>query len=41
MQFTIPGVLIGGQLAPLIASRGIFDDRTLERFAALLFAIVQ
>ncbi len=38
VQFTIPGVLIGGQLAPLIASRGIFDDHTLERFAALQYS---
>ena len=40
VKFTIPGVLIGGQLAPLIASRGILSDRDVERFAAVLFATV-
>ena len=33
-------MLIGGQLAPLIASRGILSDRDVERFAAVLFATV-
>ena len=40
VRWTIPGVLIGGQLAPLVASRGIFSDETIERFAAVLFAVV-
>ena len=40
VKFTIPGVLVGGQLAPLIASRGILSDRDVERFAAALFATV-
>ena len=30
VRWTIPGVLIGGQLAPLLASRGIFSDEALE-----------
>ena len=40
VQWTIPGVLIGGQLAPLIASRGLVEDEVIERFAAVLFALV-
>eukprot|EP00316_Scyphosphaera_apsteinii_P024582 CAMPEP_0119317582 /NCGR_PEP_ID=MMETSP1333-20130426/43613_1 /TAXON_ID=418940 /ORGANISM="Scyphosphaera apsteinii, Strain RCC1455" /LENGTH=314 /DNA_ID=CAMNT_0007323559 /DNA_START=382 /DNA_END=1326 /DNA_ORIENTATION=- len=40
VQFTIPGVLIGGQLAPLIASRELLSDDDIERFAAALFATV-
>lgn len=40
VQYTIPGVLLGGQLAPLLASQGRFDDEQIERFAATLFAIV-
>ena len=38
--WTIPGVVIGGQLAPFIAGRGLIADATIERFAALLFAVV-
>ena len=40
VQWTVPGVLIGGQLAPLVASRRLLSDATVERFAAGLFAIV-
>ncbi len=40
VQWTIPGVLLGGQLAPLVASRGLFSDEAVERFAASLFAVV-
>lgn len=40
VRWTIPGVLIGGQLAPLLASRGIFSDEDIERFAAGLFGLV-
>lgn len=40
VKFTVPGVLIGGQLAPLLASRGAFSDEQVERFAASLFALV-
>lgn len=40
VRFTVPGVLVGGQLAPLIASRGLLDDEAVERFAAGLFAVV-
>lgn len=40
VQWTIPGVLIGGQLAPFLASRGAFTDEQIENFAAALFAVV-
>ena len=40
VRWTIPGVLIGGQCAPLIASRGLLSDKLIERFAAGLFALV-
>jgi uncharacterized membrane protein YfcA len=40
VRWTIPGVLIGGQCAPLIASRGWLSDATIERFAATLFTLV-
>ena len=40
VRWTIPGVLIGGQLAPLIASKGLVSDEAIERFAATLFATV-
>ena len=36
--FTIPGVIIGGQLGPLISSR--ISQHTLERALALLFILV-
>ena len=36
--FTIPGVLIGGQLGPLVSSR--ISQRTLERELAILFIFV-
>ena len=40
VEFTIPGVLIGGQLAPFLASRGILSDEQIETFAATLFGVV-
>jgi uncharacterized membrane protein YfcA len=40
VRWTIPGVLIGGQLAPLISSRGLVSDEAIERFTAALFASV-
>ena len=40
VMFTIPGVLVGGQLAPFLASRGAFTDEQIEAFAATLFAVV-
>jgi len=36
--FTVPGVIIGGQLGPLVASR--ISQHTLERGLAILFIIV-
>ena len=40
VRWTIPGVLVGGQLAPLIASRGWLDDEAIEFGATALFAVV-
>ena len=40
VEYTVPGVLLGGQHAPFLASRGTFSDEDIERFAATLFAIV-
>lgn len=40
VQFTIPGALIGGQVAPYLASRKLFSDETIEQFAAALFGII-
>eukprot|EP00592_Proboscia_alata_P009234 CAMPEP_0194359400 /NCGR_PEP_ID=MMETSP0174-20130528/6634_1 /TAXON_ID=216777 /ORGANISM="Proboscia alata, Strain PI-D3" /LENGTH=440 /DNA_ID=CAMNT_0039130269 /DNA_START=72 /DNA_END=1394 /DNA_ORIENTATION=- len=40
VQFTVPGVLIGGQIAPAVASKGYFSDDAIELFAASLFGIV-
>ena len=40
VQYTVPGVLLGGQLAPFLASRGSFSDEDIEKFAATLFAVV-
>merc|ERR1712232_1006578 len=37
VMWTIPGVLIGGQLAPFLASRSTFTDEQIENFAAVLF----
>ena len=38
--WTIPGVIIGGQIAPCIAGRRLLSDTTIERLAAVLFLIV-
>lgn len=40
VQFTIPGALIGGQVAPYLASRKIFSDDDIEQFTAVLFGII-
>lgn len=40
VQFTIPGVLLGGQIAPFLASKRWFSDEDIETFAATLFGIV-
>ncbi len=36
--FTVPGVIIGGQLGPMVSSR--ISQHTLERALAILFIIV-
>jgi len=40
VQFTIPGALIGGQVAPYLASRKLFSDEDIEQFTAVLFGII-
>jgi len=40
VQFTIPGALLGGQIAPWIASKRIFKDEDIEKFAAALFGSI-
>lgn len=40
VEYTVPGVLLGGQIAPFLASRGALSDENIERFAATLFAVV-
>jgi len=40
VQFTIPGALLGGQIAPWIASKQIFKDEDIEKFAAVLFGSI-
>lgn len=36
--YTVPGVIVGGQIAPRLAGR--LDDATIERAAAVLFGVV-
>jgi hypothetical protein len=38
VRYTIPGVILGGQIAPRLAGR--LEDRQIERAAAALFAVV-
>jgi len=40
VKFTIPGVLLGGQIAPYLAGKGVFKDEEIETFAAGLFGFV-
>jgi len=40
VKYTIPGVLIGGQIAPYLAGKGVFEDDQIEKFAAALFGVV-
>jgi len=40
VQFTIPGALVGGQIAPYLASRKLFSDEDIEQFTAALFGII-
>lgn len=40
VAFTIPGVLLGGQLAPWLASKRVLSDAQVEAFAAALFGVV-
>jgi uncharacterized membrane protein YfcA len=40
VQFTIPGALVGGQIAPYLAARKVLDDETIEQFTAALFGVI-
>lgn len=40
VQFTIPGALLGGQVAPYLAAQKVFDDETIEQYTAALFGII-
>lgn len=40
VRFTIPGVLLGGQIAPYLNSRGVIEDEDIEKFAVGLFGVV-
>jgi uncharacterized membrane protein YfcA len=40
VQFTIPGAVLGGQIAPWIASRRLLDDEKIESVVAALFGII-
>jgi len=40
VQFTIPGALLGGQIAPYLAARKVLDDETIEQFTAALFGVI-
>lgn len=40
VAFTIPGVIIGGQLAPYISSRRLLKDKQVEIFVAILFGLI-
>jgi uncharacterized membrane protein YfcA len=40
VQYTIPGAVLGGQIAPWIASRRLLDDEKIESVVAALFGII-
>mmetsp|Transcript_37170 Transcript_37170/g.55376 ORF Transcript_37170/g.55376 Transcript_37170/m.55376 type:complete len:165 (+) Transcript_37170:865-1359(+) len=40
VQFTIPGALIGGQIAPYVASKKVLKDETIETYTATLFGLI-
>jgi uncharacterized membrane protein YfcA len=40
VQFTIPGAVLGGQIAPYIASRRLLDDEIIEQVVAALFGVI-
>ena len=40
VQYTIPGAILGGQIAPLIVSKQLVDDETLEMAVAVIFATI-
>ena len=40
VQFTIPGAILGGQIAPRLAANRVLDDEQVERVVAALFGII-
>jgi uncharacterized membrane protein YfcA len=40
VQYTIPGAILGGQIAPWITSRRLVDDEVIESGVAALFGII-
>lgn len=40
VQYTVPGAIIGGQIAPWIASRRLLNDETVEMAVAFLFGVI-
>jgi hypothetical protein len=40
VQYTVPGAVVGGQVAPYLASKRVLDDETIESIVAALFGII-
>lgn len=40
VQYTIPGAILGGQIAPWIAAKSILDDKVVEQAVAILFGVI-
>jgi len=40
VQYTVPGAILGGQIAPWLTSRRILDDETVEMVVAVLFGLI-
>lgn len=40
VQYTVPGAILGGQIAPWIASRRLLDDQAVESAVAMLFGVI-
>lgn len=40
VQYTVPGAILGGQVAPWLASQRLLDDETIETIVAGLFGII-
>lgn len=40
VQYTIPGAMLGGQIAPYLASKQVLDEDVVEQIVAILFGII-